>query len=210
TPLALALAQSGAERLVIVDDDVVDLSNLQRQVLYRTAEVGQPKVLALRDALARRGFTRVEPVRARFDESSASALLHDADVVCEGSDDLGTKFFASDAAVALGRPIVVCGVLRHAGLVFPVRPGRDACYRCLFEDPPLDAATCSEAGVFGATCGEVAALMARAALALASGADPHGVLGRVWQLEPAGRRSFTIRPRVDCAGCGAQAQEAVS
>src|SRR5688572_12996228 len=149
-PLALALA--GAGRLVLVDDDTVELSNLARQILYRTEDVGAPKATAARAALLRRGFRDVEAVPARFEEDSARALLHDADVVCDGSDNLETKFFVNDACVAARRPFVIGGVLRAAGQVFPVRPGVDACYRCLFEEPPGDLETCADAGVLGPTC----------------------------------------------------------
>ncbi len=209
-PLALALAGAGAGRIVLVDDDVVDLSNLQRQILYRTADVGRPKAEAAAEALARRGFTRVEPVRARFDEESARALLHDAGasdrrsiVVCDGSDNLDTKFLVNDACAATGRRFVIGGVLRSSGQVFPVRPGLDACYRCLFEEPPPgEMLTCADAGVLGATCGVVAAWQAAAAAALAAEADPAGVLGRFWTFDGGARRSFTVRRRSDCRACG--------
>jgi len=200
-PLALALQAAGAGRLVLVDDDVVDLSNLQRQILYRTADVGRPKAEAAREALLGRGpgGGHVETVRARFDRESARALLHDADVVCDGSDNLETKFLVNDAALAMGRPFVIAGVLRASGQVLPVRPGVDACYRCLFEGPPDgEVATCADAGVFGATCGEVAALQARCAVALATGHDPHAVLGRLWLLEAEGRRALELHPRPGC------------
>lgn len=199
-PLALALAAAG--RLVLVDDDVVDLSNLARQILYRTEDVGRAKVVAAADALIRRGVpaARIEAVRARFDEESARPLLHDADVVCDGSDNLVTKFLVNDACVARGRSFVVGGVLRDSGQVFPVRPGIDACYRCFFEDPPDDVASCADAGVLGPTCGIVAAWQARAALALASGEDPHGVLGKLHVFSP--HREIRLRRRAGCAACG--------
>ena len=199
-PLALALASAG--RLVLVDDDTVDLSNLARQVLFRTEDVGRPKVLAARDALLRRGVpaARVEAVAARFTEDSARALLHDADVVCDGSDNLETKFLVNDACVAAGRRFVIAGVLRSSGQVFAVRPGVDACYRCLFEAPPPDAPSCGDAGVLGTTCATVAGWQARAALALAGGDDPHDLVGRLLLLPDA--RRISLRPRAGCAACG--------
>jgi molybdopterin-synthase adenylyltransferase len=206
SPLALALAAAGAGHLVLVDDDQVDLSNLARQILYRTQDVGRPKAQAAADALRRRGFTRVEPVAARFDAGSARALLHDADVICDGSDNLATKFLVNDACLAAGRRFVIGGVLGHAGQVFPVRPGVDACYRCLYEAPPeVDVESCADAGVLGPTCGLVAGWQARAALALAGGPDPHGVLGKLWLLPEA--RAVSLRPR---PGCCAPAKEATA
>ena len=200
-PLALALAGSG--RLVLVDNDVVDLSNLARQILYRTEDVGRPKAIAARDALLRRGIPswKVEAVPVRFDEDSARPLLHDADIVCDGSDNLSTKFFVSDACIAAGRRFVIGGVLRAAGQVLPVRPGVDACYRCLFEEPPAgELETCADAGVLGPTCGTVAAWQARAALALATGDDPHALLGRLLVLPD--ERSVPLRRREGCLACG--------
>jgi molybdopterin-synthase adenylyltransferase len=203
SPLALALAAAGARRLVLVDDDRVDLSNLARQILYRTADVGRPKAQAAADALRRRGLTRVEAVTARFDLGSARALLHDAAVVCDGSDNLATKFLVNDACVRAGKPFVIAGVLGHSGQVFPVRPGLDACYRCLFEAPPEEPPdTCGDAGVLGPTCGIVAAWQARAALALASGKDPHGVLGKLWLLPE--ERPINLRRRPGCCAPAAE------
>lgn len=198
-PLALALA--GAGRLVLVDDDTIELSNLARQILYRTADVGRPKAQAAADALVRRGVpaARLEVVRARFDEDSARPLVHDADVVCDGSDNLATKFLVNDACARAGRAFVIAGVLRDAGQVFPVRPGLDACYRCFFEEPTDDVATCADAGVLGPTCGIVAAWQARAARALASGEDRLGLLGKLWLLPE--ERTVTMRRRRDCEAC---------
>jgi adenylyltransferase/sulfurtransferase len=195
SPLALALAAAGARRLVLVDDDVVDLSNLQRQIAYRTADVGRPKVAALADAVARRfPAVRVEPVRARFELETAAALVHDADVVCDGSDDLVTKFLTNDVCVAAGRRFVIAGAIGLRGQVYPVIPGVTACYRCLFEAPPDDPLdTCSTAGVLGATCGLVAALQAAAAWKLAG-----GVAEGITLVEDGAARTIAVRPRAGC------------
>ena len=196
SPLAMALAASGADRLVLVDDDVVELSNLQRQILFRTQDVGRPKVDAAKDALVRRGFPshRIDAIRVRFDESNARNLAHDADVVCDGTDSADTKFLTNDLGLALNLPFVIAGAVESRGQVFPVRPDIDACYRCLFEAPPeAEALTCASAGILGATCGQVAAKQARAALALATGSDPHAVLGRGWLLEDAAWRAISDR-----------------
>jgi len=180
-PLALDLGLRG-ERIVLVDFDRVELSNLPRQILFRTEDVGRPKVEAAADALVRRGVAaaRIEPIMAVWHPG----LL--GDDVFEGSDDLVTKFAVSDACVAAGVPCVVGGVLRHAGQVFGFRPGL-ACYRCLFEEPPPDAPSCADAGVLGPMCLLVAAEMLRAA---------PGLL-----LLPEGRR-VTVRRRAGCAACG--------
>jgi adenylyltransferase/sulfurtransferase len=203
-PLALALRDAG--RLVLVDDDVVELSNLARQILYRTEDIGRPKAQAAAEALVRRGVpaARLEVVRARFTEESARPLLHDADVVCDGSDNLETKFLVNDASVAAGRRFVIAGVQRDAGQVLPVRPGVDACYRCVFESPPDEVPSCAATGVLGPTCGVVAGWQARAARALASGDDRHRVLGQLWLFPE--QRAITMRRRAGCPACGRQEQ----
>jgi adenylyltransferase/sulfurtransferase len=195
-PLALDLGLGGA-RLVLVDDDRVELGNLPRQILYRSADVGRAKVAAAADALVRRGVpaAHIDTVCARW-----SGEL--ADVVCEGTDSLATKFAVNDACVGAGVPLVIGGVLGHDGQVFPVGPGA-ACYRCLFEAPPDDVPSCADAGVLGPTCGVVAALMARCARAFADGRDPDGVLGRVWLIPSL--RPVTIRPRPGCCAPAAEA-----
>lgn len=192
-PLALELGLGGG-RLLLVDPDTVELSNLPRQILFRTEDLGRPKVTAAADALVRRGVpaTRIETIADRWRPD----LL--GDVVCEGSDNLATKFQVNDACIVAGVPFVIGGVLRHSGQVFPVRPGVDACYRCLFERPPEDGPTCADAGVLGPMCGLVALLQARCARALAMGADPDESLGRVWLLPE--ERSFTCRRRSGCCG----------
>ncbi len=199
-PLALALRRAG--RLVLVDDDVVDATNLQRQILFGTADVGRPKVDAARDALLRRGALAVEAVRARFDETTAAALLHDADVVCDGSDNLPTKFLVNDACLRVGRRFVVAAAIRHGGNVFPVIPRETPCWRCLFEGMPDDELpSCADAGILGATCGQVAGLEAKAAMALATGRDPEELIGRVWLCERGEVRSIAFRRRPGCSGC---------
>jgi molybdopterin/thiamine biosynthesis adenylyltransferase len=205
-PLALALSLAGAGRLVLVDDDVVDLSNLPRQILFGTRDVGRSKVVVAAEALVARGAqpSRVEAVRARFDGSSALALSHDATVLCDGSDDPATKFLVNDVARARGLAAVIAGVVRDRGNVFPVRAGAGACYRCLFEDVPDDAGpTCADAGVLGPRCGQVAAWQAQLAIALATGHDPDGATTRVWSFDEGAElpRGFELRRRPDCPAC---------
>ena len=172
-PIAYALAGAGVESIVIVDDDVVELSNLQRQVQFTTADIGRRKADALAAELVRRGAAadRIEAVHARFDAGTAASLLRGASVVVDGSDNFATKFAVNDACVAAGVPFVVASVLRYTGQIVAVVPGATGCYRCLFEAPPPDddSDNCSFAGVLGASVAVIAGHVARLALALAAG-----------------------------------------
>jgi adenylyltransferase/sulfurtransferase len=160
-PVAHALVGAGVA-VRVCDDDVVDLSNLQRQVWFTTADVGREKAATLAAALGCAG------VRARFEAATAEALAGDADVLIDGSDDPATKLFVSDWAARHRRAHVIAGVLRWGGTVFSGAAG-SACFRCLFEDAPDDAPTCSDAGVLGAACAVLGGLAADAALALLRG-----------------------------------------
>ncbi len=207
-PLLYALAAAGAERVVIVDDDAVELSNLQRQVQFRTADVGRPKVEVMADELVRRGYpaARIDAVRSRLTADTAPSLLAGADVVLDGSDNFPTKFAINDACCALGVPFVIAGVLRYQGQVLAVAPGASGCYRCVFEAPPPDddgADSCATAGVLGATVAVVAGHQARAALALAAGDT--SVAGTLLVFDDIATaaipRAVQFRPRPDCAAC---------
>jgi molybdopterin-synthase adenylyltransferase len=200
-PIAYALAHAGW-RLTLVDPDRVELSNLQRQIHFRTADVGRPKVQALADELVRRGCERgrLRPLAVRFGADTAAAMLDGVDIVLDGSDDFATKFAVNDHAVAAGLPFVIGSVVRYGGQVFaldPMAPAAPAapraragrgpdrgCYRCLFEDPPAaeDAGpTCADVGVLGAAVAIIAGHAARAALALHHGRRGQDMLaGGLW------------------------------
>ena len=149
------------------DPDTVDLSNLQRQIQFTTADVGRRKADALADEARRLGLD-VDARAVRFDAASVDALAGDADVLIDGSDDPATKLLVGDWAARRGRAHVIAGVLRWGGNVYSGAAGA-SCYRCLFEDAPDDAPTCADAGVLGAACAVIGGLAAEAALALARG-----------------------------------------
>jgi len=209
-PVAYALGAAGAGRLLLCDHDRVELSNLQRQVQFTTADVGRLKVEALADELVRRGVpaARIEPVAARFSRESAGDLLAGIDVAVEGSDDPATKFALNDEAVARGLRLAIGGVERYRGHVLAAWPGQSGCYRCLFEDPPGEedeAPSCADAGVLGAVVAVIGGLLARAALALAAG--DRDAAGMIWVLDHAGARSgarqVRYNPRPGCRACQA-------
>ncbi len=209
-PALLGLAAAGARRVTLVDDDVVDASNLQRQVLYSTADVGMAKTLAARVQL--RGL-QITPVRARLDARALSELLEDYDpratVVLECSDDPALKFAANDLGLARGIPVVIAGVQRWRGQVLAVARG-SACYRCLYEAPPPPelAPACSAVGIMGSVAGLfghwMALLAVRLAGALAEGeAALRSLAGRMQAMDLRDMRIQTLhpRPRPGCRAC---------
>jgi molybdopterin-synthase adenylyltransferase len=202
-PIAYAIAAAGA-RLTVCDDDAVELSNLQRQVQFTTADLGRSKAEALVGELVRRGADpgRLQASATRFTETSAAALAGDADLLIDGSDDPGTKFAVADWAVRHRRAHVIAGVLRWGGTVFAGAPG-SACFRCLFEAPPADGPTCADAGVVGAACAVIGGLAAEAALALLRGDG--AVAGTAIAIDDLRRglapRRVRLEPRAGCATC---------
>jgi adenylyltransferase/sulfurtransferase len=210
-PAALALTARGAS-VTVCDPDVVELSNLQRQIQFRTSDIGRPKAEALASALIRRGAAphAVRALRRSFDRHTADELLTGVDVVIDGTDSLATKFTVCDAAVARGMPFAIGGVLRYQGQVVAGRPGATGCYRCVFETPPAeDADRCADAGVLGAIVGVVAGWLARAAFALAQGDDR--LAGRILVFDDialaAEPREVPFRARAGCPACARYAHK---
>ncbi len=178
-PAALALSEEARARsldlrLVIVDPDRIDRSNLSRQILFTEKDVG----LFKSEVAARR--TASEAVVARFDASTAPGLLEKADILLDGTDNFETRFLANDEALARGIPLVHGAALGWIGQLLTILPGRTGCLRCLFEGPPPAGAVpaCAEAGVLSPLCGVVGAAMARAAVQIVLGAPEAGVLYR--------------------------------
>ncbi len=165
SPLALYLAAAGVGVIGLVDDDAVSLSNLQRQILYRTADVGRPKVEAGRETLAALNpGTQVEAHGLRLDAGNAAALFAGYDIIADGSDNFATRFLVNDTAYAAGKTLVSAAVTEFEGQLatFKAHDGASPCYRCLFREapPPGTAANCSETGVLGAAAGVMGSLQA--------------------------------------------------
>ena len=199
----------------LADDDLVELSNLHRQVLYLTRDVGRPKVEAAAERLRERvPAVEVEAIRARVDRGNVAALLAGVDVVVDATDDPGAGFLLNDAALAAGVGAVLGGVIRFEGTLLAVPPGRGPCYRCLFEDAPEpgEVATCGTAGVLGAMAGLVGHLQAERALGLLGGegavAQHTGFVTTVDGLRGRVRRvPVPVDPRCPaCGGAGAGAE----
>jgi adenylyltransferase/sulfurtransferase len=198
-PLALSLGAAGFE-LTIVDHDIVDPSNLHRQIQFTTADVGKAKATLLAGAVVARGG-QARGYQTRWTADDADDISGDSDLIVDGSDDPDTKFAVADWAVAQGRPYVIAAALRYGGNVFAGAPGA-ACYRCLFEEP-VAAATCAAAGVLGPVVGAIGGLAAALAIGLAAGDRTHA--GSIYVFDDL-RVSQTPRivelsPRAGCAAC---------
>lgn len=171
--LALQLVRSGVGRIRLVDRDVVELTNLPRQVLFEHGHVGRPKAAAARESLARIGGpSQVEACAEHLDADNIAELARGVDLVLDGTDNLATRYLVNDFCVERGLPWVYGGVVGASGLVLPIVPGASACLRCVFPDPPPAGSlpTCDTAGVILPAVAAIAALQCGAALRLLSAA----------------------------------------
>lgn len=166
-PAAQYLAAAGVGRIGIVDSDAVELSNLQRQILHATPDVGVPKVESAAARLsAINPDVEIVPYKTYMDASNAAEIIAGYDFVIEGADNFPTKFLVNDACVLAGKPFSHGGILRFAGQAMTYVPGKGPCYRCVFHDvPPADVApSCSQAGVIGALAGVIGSIQAMEAI----------------------------------------------
>jgi molybdopterin/thiamine biosynthesis adenylyltransferase len=208
SPVALYLAAAGVGRLGLVDMDVVDTSNLQRQVIHDTPSVGKLKV---HSAAARihqlNPNVLVEPHATRVDASNVMALVQAYDIVVNGVDNFPARYLLNDACVMAKRPLVEAGMLKYDGMLMTIKPGEGPCYRCLYPHPPTPGSvpSCSEAGVLGALGGVMGSLQAFEVLKLILGiGEP--LVGRVLMFEGLTGRFSEIswnRNR-QCPVCGDQ------
>lgn len=204
-PAALYLAAAGVGTLGLVDFDRVELSNLQRQVLFANDDVGRLKVEVARERLlALNPEVTVIAMALRLGAQNVRAVLKDYDIVLDGSDRLSTRYLISDACVLLGKALVTAAIHRFEGQAMTYVPGQGPCYRCLFLQGPADGIeSCAEAGVLGVLPGVLGALQASEAVKLASGIGAP-LLGRLLTYDALGM-SFTELPvsrRAECPACG--------
>lgn len=167
SPAALYLAAAGVGTLGLADGDVVDLTNLQRQIAHTTADVGHAKVesaAAKCRAINPDVTVRLHPEHIRAD--NALAIFRDYDFVIDGTDSFAAKFLVADACHFAGKPYSHAGILRFEGQAMTVLPGQSGCYRCLFREPPPTGAvpSCSQAGVLGVLAGIIGTIQAAEAV----------------------------------------------
>jgi molybdopterin/thiamine biosynthesis adenylyltransferase len=205
-PAALRLAQAGIGPLTLIDPEQIELSNLARQVIYRTSDVGAPKAYTAARRLRER-FPDIEahPIIGTLRAENVHQIVASHDFIIDGTDDPVAKFLINDTCVDTRRPFVYGGVLGWFGQAMTVLPGTTACLRCLFEGPPPEAeiATCRDAGILGPVAGIIGTLQAEEAALFLRGEQ--GVLrGRILTYDArAGRTRITnITPRQGCR-CGA-------
>lgn len=170
-PGALALCEAGVRDFVVVDDDVVELSNLHRQVLFTEDAIGRPKLRAFAETLAARfPDVRIETIEGRATPSSVMDLVSRGDVVLDATDNFPTRFLLADAAHLAAVPIVHAAAVRWQATVMPVAAAGAPCYRCLFEDLPSGPVIdCATAGVMGPVCGVSGAIAADRVLRILHG-----------------------------------------
>lgn len=209
SPAAYYLAAAGVGRLRIADDDVVDRSNLQRQILHTDAAIGAPKVASAAVALAALNpRTTIEAVRERATSDNVERLLDGVDVVIDGADNFAARYLLNDACVKLGKPLVYGAVHRFEGQASVFDAGRHRgeapCYRCLFPEPPSaeDAPNCADAGVLGVLPGVIGLLQATEALKLVLGIGAP-LTGRLLQFDALAMRFRETRLTTDpdCPVC---------
>lgn len=206
SPLAYYLAAAGIGRLGLVDDDRVEASNLQRQILYGQGDVGRPKVdVAKRRIGEVNPLVSVETFPIRFNHENARDLIEAYDLVIDGSDNFTTRYLANDACVLYRKPLVWGAVQRFEGQVAVFWAEHGPCYRCLFpEPPPLGAVpSCAEAGVLGVLPGIVGSLQASEAIKLLLG-EGEPLLGRLLLIDALGATTRTVHldKSPTCPICG--------
>ncbi len=206
SPAAFYLAAAGVGTIGLVDDDVVDLSNLQRQILHTNDRVGMPKTESARLTLnALNPDVKVIEHRTRLDSSNIIELIKDYDIIVDGCDNFPTRYLVNDACVMTGTPNVHGSIFQFEGQATVFSPGQGPCYRCLFPEPPPPgmAPSCQEAGVLGVLPGFIGCIQALETMKLILGAGKP-LIGRLAHVETLAMevRVFNLRRDPKCPMCG--------
>jgi molybdopterin/thiamine biosynthesis adenylyltransferase len=206
SPAAFYLAAAGVGTLGIVDMDVVDLSNLQRQILHTNDRIGMPKTESARMTLqALNPDVKVLEFRERLSSENAFRIFEQFDIVVNGSDNFPTRYLANDACVMLKKPLVDGAIWQFEGQATVFYPPQGPCYRCLFPEPPPPGAvpSCAEAGVLGVLPGLVGSVQALEAIKLILGQGTP-LIGRMMHFDTLASEVRTLKLRRDpkCVVCG--------
>jgi adenylyltransferase/sulfurtransferase len=205
-PVLQYLAAAGVGRIGIVDDDVVSLSNLHRQILFGTDDVGQPKALVAARALQRLNpHVKLEPLVARLDTDNALDLIGSYDLVADGSDNFATRYLVNDACVLMGRANIYASIYRFDGQVSVFGAENGPCYRCLFPEPPPPGTvpSCAEGGVLGVLPGMIGTLQATEVIKRITGIGD-ALIGRLMMVDALSMemRTLSVERDPDCPVCG--------
>ena len=211
-PALQYLAAAGVGTIGVIDDDVVDNANLQRQVIHRDEDIGKPKVFSAQAAmLAQNPHITVRPYNRRLSEENAKDLFADYDLILDGVDNFDTRYLSNATAVALGKPLISGALSQWEGQLSVFDPAVGGpCYQCIFPEAPAPglAPSCSEAGVIGPLPGVVGSMMAVEAIKLITGA---GTVMRgdmmIYDALYGETRKITLKKRADCPVCGHQAEK---
>lgn len=210
SPILFYLAAAGVGNLRLIDSDVVDLTNLQRQILYPASAIGQPKAEQAAETLrAFNPFIEIESHVLRLQADNAESLLGGCDLVLEGADNFATKFLVNDACYFLKIPLLTAGILQFEGLVQGIIADVTACYRCVFHSPPPPdrVANCAQAGVIGSMAGVIGSIQATEAIQFLINHKKPGansVFGHLlsYQAKNLEFRKISIRKNHKCPLCG--------
>src|SRR5690606_11973381 len=206
SPAALYLAAAGVGTIGLVEFDLVDVTNLQRQILHGTAALGRPKLESAVERLQDLNpHVRVEPVAERLSSANALEILRRYDLVVDGSDHFPTRYLVNDACVLLGKPLVYGSIFRFEGQVSVFDAKRGPCYRCLYSEPPPPGLvpSCAEGGVLGVLPGIIGSLQALEAIKLLLGVGD-SLVGRLVLFDALRLRfrELALRKDPDCPVCG--------
>ena len=206
SPLALYLAAAGVGTLGLVDFDVVDVSNLQRQVLHGTKDIGRPKLESARDRIHDvNPHVHVEAYETKLTSENALDIIRDYDIVIDGTDNFATRYLTNDACVLLGKPNVYGSIFRFEGQASVFATEEGPCYRCLFPEPPPPGLvpSCAEGGVLGVLPGLVGTIQATEGIKLLLGVG-EPLIGRLLLVDALAMRFRTVKLRKDpaCPACG--------
>ncbi|MBI5232045.1 MAG: HesA/MoeB/ThiF family protein [Coriobacteriales bacterium] len=206
SPSLLYLAAAGVGRITVLDGDVVDESNLQRQIAHATPDIGTNKARSAAETMrAINPNVTVEVVEARVDADNIRKLFTGHDLVLDGSDNFATRYLVNDACVMLGIPLVEAAILRFYGQLMTIAPRTGPCYRCLFPQPPEAGAvpSCSQAGILGPVAGVLGSLQAVEALKVLLGTDGT-LVGRAMFVDTLTMdvRTFEVARDASCPVCG--------
>lgn len=206
SPVLLYLAAAGVGRIGIVDNDVVDLTNLQRQIAHGTPDVGRPKVASAAETIERiNPHVEVQTHETLLTKDNAFDLIDGYDIVVDGVDNFPARYLVNDACVMKKKTLVEAGMLQFMGLLLTIKGGETACYRCVFEEPPPPGTvpSCQEAGVLGAVAGVMGTLQATEVLKLITGAG-EPMTNRMLQFDALAMTFYEVKvnKRRDCPVCG--------